>query len=207
MQAESSFVRVEEPVKNCQETMETLFLVRNALWIRTLEQQGGIEPPEPIVRNIQTRQLELTDGKFTADNLRGNLRGKPRGSVETADKSRRLFNFNESIKALAGMSQMNPVFAAVLQHPEVAKAILEEWARNYSVENRHVFVQAADAVIEGMKAQAAAQEQMAAQQQALGNGPVAQIGPAGNAGALPPELAAVLPELAQVAAMPEGGMA
>jgi hypothetical protein len=58
-----------------------------------------------------------------------------------------------------------------------------------------------------MKAQAAAQEQMAAQQQALGNGPVAQIGPAGNAGALPPELAAVLPELAQVAAMPEGGMA
>jgi hypothetical protein len=200
MQAESSFVRVEEPVKNCQETMETLFLVRNEIWRRTLQQTGGIEPPQEVVRSIETRGLQTFQGEFTAEHLTGNLRGKPRGSVETADKNRMLFNFNESVKALAGMAQMNPVFAAVLQHPEVAKSILEQWARLYSVQDRHVFVQAANAVIEGMKAQAAAQQQMQAEEQAIMQG---QLGPAGNAGGLPPGLLQALPP--EAAAILGGG--
>lgn len=186
MQAESSFVRVEEPIKHCQETMEDLFLVRNEIWIRTLEAQsdGGMPAPERIVQSLQTRGLEMQDGKFTASMLRGNLRGKPRGSVETADKGRMRNDFNASISALAGMAKMNPVFAALLQHPTIGKELLEQWARLYSVSARHTFMQAADEIIAGLEQAKQQQAQMAAQQPPPGM--MAPGQPPGPGGPQPP---------------------
>jgi len=43
---EQSFVRMEESIRHCQETLEDLFQLRHAIWIRALEQQEtGIEAP------------------------------------------------------------------------------------------------------------------------------------------------------------------
>lgn len=198
MQAESSFVRVEEPVKHCQETMEDLWLVRNEIWKRTLRaQQDGVAPPDRIVRNIETRGLELQDGRFTADMLDGNLRGKPKGSVETADKSRMRSDFNNSLSALSGMAKMNPMFAMLLQHPTVGRSLLEQWARLYNVSDRNAFMQAAQEVDDHLKQQAEQQ----AQQQALlaGHPPQGMLPPQGGTGGaqdivsqLPPQIQALL---------------
>jgi hypothetical protein len=191
IQSESSFVRVEEPVKLCQETMEDLWLVRNEIWIRTLEAQPeGIEPPERIMRSIETRQLELPNGRFTAEQLRGNLRGKPKGSVETADKGRMRADFNASLSALAGMAKMNPLFAMLLQHPTVGRSLLEQWARLYNVSDRYAFMQAAQEIVTQM-------QQQAAQQQAMVGGMPPQgalpPGPGGDVvSQLPPQLQALL---------------
>lgn len=199
-------IRIDEAVKNLQETLETLFLVRNELWIRTLEgQPDGMEPPDRISRSLEVRGLksELFQGKFTADMLRGNFRGKPRGSVETADKARLLQMFNGSLQALTGMSQFNPLFGQILQHPEVAKSILEQWARLYNVPDRQAFMQAANDVMQQMQQQAAMQQAMA-----MGGPPPMGPGapPPGGGGldallqALPPDLAGLL------SAPPEGGV-
>ena len=187
-------IRIDEAVKNIQETMETLFLVRNELWIRTLEaQKDGMEPPDRIARSLEVRGLknELFQGKFTADLLRGNFRGKPRGSVETADKGRLLQMFNGSLQALAGLAQSNPMFGMMLQDPEVAKSILEQWARLYNVQDRQAFMQAFNRIV-----------QQAAMQAAMGGGmpPGAPMAgppqlPAGEPGGLDAVLANI-PELA-----------
>jgi hypothetical protein len=183
MQAESSFVRVEEPVKHCQETMEDLFLVRNEIWIRTLNgQDGGIQAPDRVVRNITNRGLELEDGKFTASMLRGNLRGKPKGSVETADKGRMRNDWNQSLSAMAGMAKMNQLFGMILQHPTVAKSLLEQWARLYNVSDRHAFMEAAKEVVQKLQAEAQMQAQMPG-----------ALPPGGDVvSALPPQLQALL---------------
>jgi hypothetical protein len=192
-------IRIDEVVKNLQETLEILFLCRNELWIRALaEQPDGMEPPERVSKSLEVRGLknEAFQGKFTADILRGNFRGKPRGSVETADKARLLQMFNGSLQALAGMSKFNPVFGQILQHPEVAKSILEQWARLYNVPDRQAFMQAANQVFEQMAQQQAQQQAM---QAALMGGGQPMLGPGGpphEAGGLDAILRSLPPELA-----------
>lgn len=206
LQTTAAEIRIDEGVKLIQESLETLFLVRNELWQRTLaEQTGGMEPPESVIRSLEARGLKdetAFDGKFTADLLRGNFRGKPRGSVETADRGRLLAMFNGSIRALAEMAKFNPLFGMILQHPGVAKAILEQWARLYSVSDRQVFMQAAQDVVKRMQEQARMQQQ---QQQMMGGGP-----PQGQLPPGPPEgvdamMAQLPPELRALAtgAMPQ----
>jgi hypothetical protein len=204
---EQSFVRMDEVVKNIQESLEVLFLTRHEIWIRTLSaQRDGIEPPDSVVRSIETRSLQIPNGKFTAQMLRGNFRGKPHGSVETADKARMRADFNNSLTALAGMAKMNPVFQGILQHPRVAKELIEQWARLYNVNNRQVFVMAFDQVLQQMQAQAEAQAQAQAQQQAMqqamlarqsaaGPHPPGAIAAAGPTGAVPPQLSQHLAQL------------
>lgn len=203
LQTTAAEIRIDEGVKLIQESLETLFLVRNELWIRTLEKQPeGIEPPDTLVRSLEARGLkdDSFNGKFTAKILRGNFRGKPRGSVETADRGRLLAMFNGSIRALAEMAKFNPLFGMILQHPGVAKTILEQWARLYAVPDRQVFMQAAQEVVKQLQEQAA-------QQQAMMQGgmpPQGQLPPG------PPEgidgmMAQLPPELQQLAmgAMPQ----
>lgn len=192
-------IRVSEVVKNVQEGLEPLFLLRNEIWIRTLATQPeGLEPPETVMRSLEARSLkhEQFNGKFTADLLRGNFRGKPRNSVETADKVRRLQMFNGSIQALTGMSQFNPVFAMILQHPQVAKSLLEQWARLYNVPDRSVFLQAANEAMQKMAEQA--QQQAMAEQMINGaltgqpQGMLPEQAGGGPMDGLPPELMQLL---------------
>lgn len=201
MQAESSFVRIEEPVKHCQETMEDLWKVRNEIWRRTLQaQDGGIVAPDRIVTSLQNRGLELQDGKFTAQMLAGNLRGKPKGSVETADKARMRADYNASLSALAGLAKMNPFFAMILQDPEVSKSLLEQWARLYSAADRNAFMQAGQRVMQRLQAEAQMQQQA---QMMGGQPPQAPPGDGGDVvSALPPAIQALLTAGGQ----PEGPM-
>jgi hypothetical protein len=136
-------VRTEEVIKNLQESMEILWCVINECWIRTLrEMPQGLEAPERIARSIETKQLQLQDGRFTASMLMGNLRGKPRQSVETADKNRMRQDFNQSLQALVGFAKLFPMAQLIFQNPEVLKSLMEQWARLYNVPDMQPYIKA-----------------------------------------------------------------
>lgn len=140
---EQSFVRLEESLHYCQEELEDLFVVRHELWIRALEADpvaaGGFVP-ERVVRSLELRGQQLSAGHFTADLLRGPFRGKPRGSVETADLNRMRADFNGLVAALTGMAERFPVVGQLLMRPEAIRALLEELLRVYRVRDRQAFL-------------------------------------------------------------------
>src|SRR5690606_13249836 len=121
-------VRLEESLHYCQEELEDLFTVRHELWLRALEADplaaGGFVP-EHVVRSLELRGSSLAAGHFTADLLRGPFRGKPRGSVETADLNRMRSDFNGLVAALTGMAERFPVVGQLLMRPEAIRALLE----------------------------------------------------------------------------------
>lgn len=197
MQVGASEIRIDEVIKNIQEALEPLWTIRNEIWIRTLAtQKDGLEPPEGVKRNLELKSLhhEAFQGTFTADILRGNLRGKPRGSVETADKMRQLQAWNGWLQALTGLAQVNPIFAQILQHPQVAKSLLEQGARLYNVPDRQVFMQAANEVMQAMAQQAQMQQMVEMAGAGIPPEGMEQAVPAG-----PPDLLSGLPpELQQL---------
>lgn len=160
-------VRTEEIVENIQEELELLDQVRNALWIRTLQEQpDGIDAPESVVRSLETKNLTLTNGKFTAQMLRGNFRFKPHGSVETADKSRMRADYNGWLQAMAGLAKLNPIAMQMLQDPGVLKSIVEQGLRLYNVPDKQPFMQALQRAVQAMIQRA--QEAMAMRQAMAG---------------------------------------
>lgn len=161
-------VRTEEIVENIQEDLEQLDLIRNQLWIRALAAQpDGVPAPNSVVQSLEIKQLELPNGKFTADMLRGNLRFKPHGSVATADTEKMRGDFNGALTSLAGLAKINPLAAGMLQDPEVIKSIVEQILRLYNMPDKQPFLMALQKAYRAMQMQA----QAAAQQQAMGGQP------------------------------------
>ena len=88
-----------------------------------------INAPEPFVRTLEYRGLSLEDGGITADDLQGIFRGKPRGSVETADKGRLRSDYNEFLTVLGGLTKMWPPVAQVVVTPQAMSELLEQAMR------------------------------------------------------------------------------
>lgn len=200
--------RTSEAVKNIQETLEELAQVRHLLWKRALRDlDQGLEAPPSVAQNLALRQQQfappppapptqtllgleqrapdvsqaLTNVRFTAQMLEGTFRFKPRGSVETADKNRQRAEFAQSMQSMAMLSQVNPMIHFILQTPQAAKTLMDQWARLFDVQDKQAFL--------GSEAVAAAQQLMQQAQQAqmmgaAGGGPGAP--PPGPAGAPPP---------------------
>lgn len=189
MVAAASAVRVDEPLGHFRRAIAHVMQLRHAIWIETLEaEQRGLEAPAEVVGRLAASGAELNNGRFTADQLKGRFRFKPYGSVDTADNGQRMQYFNQGLIALGNLSKLFQGFAAVFQNPDVAKRILQEWARVYKVRDVDVFMKAL----------------MTPPQQALpapgGMQPQGAMGPAPGApppagGPLPPDLMAILSSL------------
>jgi hypothetical protein len=137
---EQSFVRMEESLRYCQETLEELFKVRHELWCRALEEEPE-EAPARVERILAVRGLQLEDQRFTAQLLRGNFRGKPRGNVETADVNALRGDYNGFIQAIGMLMQMFPPIAQmIMANPEAIRALLEHGLRVYRVPDRQAFL-------------------------------------------------------------------
>jgi len=164
-------VRIEEVVRNVQETMEEIAQVRHLMWVRALsEMPDGIEAPSRVLAGLETRGVDvsayLPNKKFAASVMEGAFRFKPRGSVENADKHQMRRDFAESMKALGVLAAASPMLGAILQQPNAAKALLEQWVRLYDVYDKKAFL--------GPEALQGAVQQMQQQQQQA----MAQRGPA-----------------------------
>lgn len=172
---EQSFVRMDEAIKHIQETLEDVFQVRHLMWQRALAEMGddGITAPPSVTQSLQLKGVDVTAHshspssllgveartpdtlgsaslKFTADMLAGTFRGKPRGSVETADKNRMRQDWNQGLQAMGELSKVVPTVAALMQSPGATKALIEQWVRLYHVQDKQAFL--------GKEAEAAMQQ-------------------------------------------------
>jgi hypothetical protein len=187
--AGGSAVRVKEVTGYLHAAMARVMKLTHAIWVETLEADPkGMEAPDRVAK-----ALSLTDGKFTAEMIRGDFQFEPYGSDETADPERRKADFNAGLQALNGLAQTNPVLGQVLQHPEVVQATLEQWLRVFEVRDREPFLNALKAIQEAAKA--AAQQQAAMMPGGIPGAPMAGGpggAPGGMPGGMPPALAAIL---------------
>lgn len=145
MIAFNSEVRTDEVLRNLQETLEEIAQVRHLMWKRALATMpDGLETPPSFLEGLERRGADVTyfmrDKRVTAQLLEGAFRFKPKGSVETADRARLRHDFGESLQALASLSKANPMIAAILQQPNVAKALLERWVQLYNVADKQAFL-------------------------------------------------------------------
>lgn len=143
MAVAQSAVRMDLVTKRMQRTMKELWKTRHALWKRALK-HAPAEPPARVIQNLGIRGQQLEDGKFTADMLEGDFRGKPHGSVENADTLGQRADFNGGMTALANLAKVNQVIAQKMAEPGVGHALLEEWCRVYRVADRQAFLGTAE---------------------------------------------------------------
>ena len=176
--SEASFVRMDEAIKNIQEPLEEIAQVMMAMWKRALADMGeeGIEIPNSVLQGLEYRGVDVLqftpNKKVTAQMLEGAFRYKPRGSVETADKGRQRQDFTGAMQALSGLSQANPMIAAIMQTPQAAKALLEQVVRLFNIQDKQAFIGSeAMNVMKQMVQQQQAQAAAAQQAQAMGMPP------------------------------------
>jgi hypothetical protein len=167
-----SEVRIEEVIRNIDETLEEIAQVRHLMHKRQLsEMPDGLEAPSRVLQGLETRGVDVSaympNKKFAASILEGAFRFKPSGSVEATDKHQQRADFAESIKALATMSTAIPMIGMVMQQPPAAKALLERWAHLYEVPDKQAFL--------GAQALGMAMQQFQMMQMGVGPG-----GPAGS---------------------------
>jgi len=182
MVAGYSEIRVEEILMNLREPLEDLFQVRHAMYIRELEEEKGQPAPKDVMVGLERRlnDSDVTfEGTFTADLLRGNFRGKPRGSVESADLNVMRSDFNQFLQGLAQISQVNPAIQMMLSTPQAAAAMVEQALRVYRFPDRQ-------AILGSAMQQATMQPGMVPGMPPQGALPPGQPGMAPPAGGMPP---------------------
>jgi hypothetical protein len=166
MVTEQSFVRIEESIRNMQETLEELFKCRHELW-RRAAMEAPIEPGAKLIAELAARGIDLSEGNITADLLAGTFHGKPRGSVEGADRNKQRANYNGFMSVMGGFAKMNQSLAQVLTGPDVLIPLFEQALRLFDVPNRAQFMRAMrqwSVQVQQQEQQAAMQAQMQAQQ-------------------------------------------
>lgn len=126
---QQSWIRIDEVVKNLQQSLEDLFQILNTIWTAKLR-----ETPEPWPGDMQvsmTQRAIQMGPMITADVLDGPFRGKPRGSVESSDLSQMRVDFVQLMTALTQLSQTVPVVKERLNDPNVIRSIFTQLARVY----------------------------------------------------------------------------
>ncbi len=139
MATEQSFVRMDLVIRRFQEAMEDLFQIRHAIYKRSLaEAPDGVSLPDGSLIGLESRGLQLPGGKLTAELFEGEFRGKPRGSVETADPRANRADFSQAMQALPSVFQLMPMIAQI--NPAAPRALLAEFARVYRWANKQALL-------------------------------------------------------------------
>jgi hypothetical protein len=193
-------VRVDEVMGHLHWAIAQVMQLANAIWVDTLEADGkGMDAPSSVTSTLAARGADLQGGKFTAGMLKGNFQFEPYGSDATADPQRLRGDFNAGLEALANLAKAVPGLQPVLQDRDVAKTILEQWARTYNIRDRQPFLKAF-------------QNQPAMPVTATPGGGPAPMGapngqpaPPGPPAGLPPALVALMQRGAPAPGVPVGG--
>jgi len=144
--AEQSFVRIEETIKNLQESLEEVAQVRHLIWKRTLaERPEGLPMPDGLLIGLEQRGVDMAglvdDGKMTAQALDGTFRFKPRGSVETADVSKQRNDFVQFLGMIPQLMQTWPAIAQLIgANPAAARSVLEQALRLFRFPDRQAIL-------------------------------------------------------------------
>lgn len=151
--AEQSFVRMDEVIKNLQESLEDLGQVRHAIWQKCVEEyaskdeMGGMPMPMSLqgVPGLDDRGGEVDTSTITPDMLTGTFRFKPRGSTENADITKQRHDFIQFIQGLPLVFQVWPAMAQQLgMNIEAAKSVLEQMLRLFRMPDKQVWLKPPD---------------------------------------------------------------
>lgn len=185
MVTEQSFVRIDETIKNLMEAMEDLGQVRQAIWLRTLEDRKTMQAPASLFEGLDERggdPSKSQTNEITPEMLSGTFRFKPRGSSETADKGRLRQDYMQGLQGLAVLFQTWPALAqAIGMNPQAAKSAVEQWLRLFNIPDKQAWL--------------GNLEQMMAPPPMLGMPPGMPPGPGGPPGlppGMPPQIAAMM---------------
>lgn len=145
MRTEASAVRIELIIRRFQEAMEDVFQIRHAIWKRTLASEpDGIDAPQSLVVGMEGRGTPIEQfsptGKITAALLEGSFRGKPYGSVATADPGKRRSDLVQFMQGLPMVLQICPMMAAQLQTPQAQRALFREFLQAFNFPNRQALL-------------------------------------------------------------------
>jgi hypothetical protein len=141
MVTEQSFVRMDQLIRRIQESLEDLFQIRHLIYQRTLaENDTAGNVPRQALTGLENRGIMIPEGRITAEMLAGTFRGKPRGSVESADLNRKRADLIGLLQALPGLLQMWPSLQQQLATPQAAQAMLAEMVRVFRFENRQALL-------------------------------------------------------------------
>jgi hypothetical protein len=141
--AGGSAVRVDEVMGHLHAAIAEVLLLTLAIWVETLEaDKKGVEAPQSVMQSLAAKGSELTDGKFTADQLKGDFAFEPYGSDSNADPTQARNNFNNGMMALANLAKVVPGLQPIFASQAVGKWVLEQWARTFNVHDRQPFYDA-----------------------------------------------------------------
>lgn len=139
LSTQQSFVRIDEVVKNFQEGMEDLFDLLHQVWSAKLQEEP--EPaPGSLLLAMTERGIQIADSTITAGLLHGVFRGKPHGSVESADYKSMRADIAQMMTALTQLAQAVPALRAHLNDPRVVRSLVSQIARVYRWPDRANFV-------------------------------------------------------------------
>lgn len=137
MVTEQSFVRIDDPIRNVQESLEELGELVHAIEVRAMqdaeEEQAeknagavmGLPAPASVAQSVELRMEGDFRGRFTSQMLTGNFRWKPRGSTESADPVRRINAFTNALGLMAELGKVNPALAQRFMSPEMGEALMQ----------------------------------------------------------------------------------
>jgi hypothetical protein len=139
--AGGSGVRVDEVVGYLHAAIAEVMALSHAIWIETLEaERGGLDAPASVVAGLQQTGMDLTGGKFTAEQLKGDFQFEPYGSDANSDPVRRQSMLQNKFVALNNIVKACPSLQPLLMSPDVGKALLNEWGRAFDVKDMQPFL-------------------------------------------------------------------
>ncbi len=139
--ANQSFVRMDQMIRRVQETLEDLWSIRHEMYKRQLSESGDAEEmPPSVAQGLERQGAALPNGRIDARTLAGTFRGKPRGSVETADLDRMRFDFTQFLTVLPTLIQVFPLLAQQFQTPAASNAVMQEAFRVFRWQHRDAFM-------------------------------------------------------------------
>ena len=149
--AEQSFVRMDEVIKNLQESMEDLGQVRHAIWLNCIKEYGTDGMPMPMalqqsqgeqgVPGLEGRGGQVDTATITPEMLEGTFRFKPRGSTESADKSKQRADMIQFLQALGIAMKTWPALAGIIgNNIQAAKSFVEQMLQKFNMPDKQAWV-------------------------------------------------------------------
>jgi hypothetical protein len=138
-------VRTDLIIKRLKEPMEELFQGLLNIYRRVLASKtDGMPMPQSVVVGLEARGFDMSvlgeSQTMTADVLEGPFWGKPKGSVESADKNMQRALLNQFLSILPALQQSNPAFQLIFGSLPAAKSIAEQVVRLYNWSDKQAFL-------------------------------------------------------------------
>lgn len=157
VRTEQVAVRMDEVVKNLQESLEDLGQVRHAIWLNCLKEYGDAGMPMPAalqqgmaqqqegdtppVPGLDVRGGQVDTSNITPEMLEGTFRFKPRGSTENADITKQRQDQIQFLQALGIAFKTWPALAMVVgNNVPAAKSMVEQLLRLFRMPDKQVWL-------------------------------------------------------------------